>query len=98
MLRSCLFRNDPRLQACLVDNAAHVLLGCVGEYVSRLQLALMVLDEPSIAREELASGRYGPSTARSVLDYKTRRNIINRSYQQSADDIVGKMTIARMDA
>jgi hypothetical protein len=41
--------------------------------------------------------RYGPSTADAVLTYKTTRNIVNRSYQTQADNIVGKMTIAAMD-
>jgi hypothetical protein len=29
--------------------------------------------------------------------YKTKRRIINYGYQQQADNIVGKMTIARLD-
>jgi hypothetical protein len=41
--------------------------------------------------------KYGPSTARAVLTFKRARNIINRSYQTQADDIVGKMTIAELD-
>jgi hypothetical protein len=32
-----------------------------------------------------------------VLAYKKKRNIINRSYQTQADNIVGKMTIAALD-
>jgi hypothetical protein len=98
MLRSRLFKNDARLQACLVGDSSHVLLGDVGTHVSRIQLALMMLDDNAILKQELASGCYGPATARSVLDYKNKRNIVNRSYQTKADDIVGKMTIARMDA
>jgi hypothetical protein len=31
------------------------------------------------------------------LSYKKKRNIINRSYQTQADNIVGKMTIASLD-
>ena len=41
---------------------------------------------------------YGPSTAAAVLSYKTKRQIINRSYQTTPDSIVGKMTIASLDA
>lgn len=41
---------------------------------------------------------YGPSTAAAVLSYKTNRQIINRSYQTKPDSIVGKMTIASLDA
>jgi hypothetical protein len=47
---------------------------------------------------ELASGRYGASTAEAVLEYKRTRKIINFSYQTKADNIVGKMTIAALDA
>ena len=36
--------------------------------------------------------------AAAVLAYKKKRNIINWSYQQQADNIVGKMTIAALDA
>jgi hypothetical protein len=32
-----------------------------------------------------------------VLKYKTKRNIVNRAYQSSPDNIVGKMTIASLD-
>ena len=41
--------------------------------------------------------RYGPSTADVVLAYKRKRNIINYSYQTTADNIVGKMTMAALD-
>jgi hypothetical protein len=43
------------------------------------------------------SQTYGPSTADAVLRYKTDRDIVNRSYQQAADNIVGKMTIQYLD-
>jgi hypothetical protein len=37
---------------------------------------------------------YGKQTADAVLAYKKKRGIINRGYQASADNIVGKMTMA----
>jgi hypothetical protein len=40
---------------------------------------------------------YGPSTAAAVLKFKKKRRIINTSYQQHEDDIVGRMTIKAMD-
>ena len=46
----------------------------------------------------MARAHYGPSTAAAVLAFKTRRNIINRAYQTKADNIVGRMTIAALDA
>lgn len=50
-----------------------------------------------IEKVETEARRYGPSTARAVLSYKTKRSIINRAYQQTPDAIVGKMTIASLD-
>jgi hypothetical protein len=40
---------------------------------------------------------YGPGTATAVLAYKTARGIINPAFQAQPDNIVGKMTIRRMD-
>ncbi|MBV8967659.1 MAG: hypothetical protein JO331_01175 [Verrucomicrobia bacterium] len=96
-LRSKLFRGDQRLEACLVDNASHITPGAVGDHVTKIQTALTLLGEPNIAASEIATKTYGPSTAAAVLAYKTKRNIINRSYQVQADNIVGKMTISALD-
>jgi hypothetical protein len=60
-------------------------------------MALFALDRLKIDRQELTLQTYGDSTARAVLAFKTKRKIINRSYQNTPDDIVGKMTIARLD-
>jgi hypothetical protein len=45
-----------------------------------------------------ADGVYGPATAAAVLAYKQKRDIVNRSYQTEADNIVGKMTMASLDS
>jgi hypothetical protein len=58
----------------------------------------MALEKVAITQEELDAARYGPSTAKAVLTYKTKRNIVNRAYQAQADDIVGIMTIKALDA
>jgi hypothetical protein len=50
-----------------------------------------------IALDEVSSQSYGTSTATAVLNYKRVRRIINFSYQTTADNIVGKMTIASLD-
>lgn len=97
-LRSFIFAGQKRLEVCLRDDAGHVVRGAVGEHVRLIQTALIHLDGAAIDPAELKGGFYGPSTARAVLAFKTRRNIVNRSYQKSADDIVGKMTIAALDA
>jgi hypothetical protein len=91
------FKGDSRLEACLVSDPAHVTQGATGEHVSKIQTALMLLAEPKIDNRELIAKRYGPSTAATVLAYKTKRRIINPSYQTQADNIVGKMTIAALD-
>jgi hypothetical protein len=96
-LRSKLFQNDPALEACLVNDAAHITQGAVGDHVGKTQQALFTLDGLSIDAGELSAQSYGPSTAAAVLSFKRDRSIINRSYQTQADNIVGKMTIARMD-
>ena len=97
-LVSRMFQGDRKLEACLVDNAAHVTLGAQGEHVAKIQISLFMLDNLKIDRTELVTQTYGPSTAAAVLAYKTKRQIINRSYQTTPDSIVGKMTIASLDA
>jgi hypothetical protein len=94
-LQSKLFKGDQRLEACLIHDSAHVTPGTAGEFVTKIQKALFILDGAVIDPSE--QGIYGPSTADAVLAYKKRRKIINYSYQTQADDIVGKMTIASLD-
>lgn len=96
-LQSDFFRGDPRLEACLVQDSAHITPGSKGDFVSKIQLALEALDDADIDDSEMTSATYGPSTADAVLDYKTARKIINFGYQTQADNIVGKMTIAALD-
>src|SRR6476620_11050704 len=97
-LRSNLFSGDGRLESCLTQDSAHLTPGVQGQFVGKVQAALEYLDGARIDENELDSDTYGPSTAAAVLAYKTARQIINRNYQQSADNIVGKMTIDRLDA
>lgn len=96
-LASNLFSGDRALEDCLIRDSAHVTTGTVGEHVTKLHSALVLLDNSTIDISELREGRYGPSTARAVLAFKRKRRIINYSYETNADDIVGKMTIATMD-
>src|SRR5690349_16955806 len=96
-LVSLLLRDEPRLQACLVADPAHVVPGSNGRHVGLIQKVLLVLDKADISPAELRSRVYGPTTTAAVLAYKRKRNIINRAYQTTADNIVGKMTIAQMD-
>ncbi|WP_284316461.1 peptidoglycan-binding domain-containing protein [Labrys miyagiensis] len=97
MLISSLLREDPRLQACLVDDAAHLTVGSQGRAVAKVQMALLALDWLRIDQGEIRSQTYGSSTAAAVLSFKSKRGIINYNYQRTADNIVGKMTIAALD-
>ncbi len=96
-LTSRLFRDNKRLQACLVDDQAHLTPGAKGDFVILVQHALDALDGAGISPAEIMAGTYGPTTTAAVLDYKTKRKIINKSYQTKPDNIVGKMTIKALD-
>ncbi len=96
-LSSNLFAGDPRLEACAVSNPDHVTPGSIGPHVRKIQAAVMTLDGADIDEAELDAASYGPSTAAAVLAYKTKRDIVNRSYQTQADNIVGIMTIKALD-
>lgn len=96
-LTSRLFKPDQRLQRTLDLDSAHVVPGETGDHVARIQVALADLDGLQIAENEVSTKQYGPSTATAALSFKRARKIINRSYQNSEDNIVGKMTIAALD-
>jgi diketogulonate reductase-like aldo/keto reductase len=97
-LQSLFFRKIPQLEAAAVSDPAHIKQGARGYHVSMIQQTLIGADDARIAATELLTEHYGPTTAQAVLRYKTKRNIINFSYQKKADNIVGKMTIAALDA
>ena len=92
-LQSQLFRGDRQLEAAAVSDSAHIVPGARGDHVRKIQLALIQLDGAAIATD----GIYGQATAAAVLAFKQERNIINRAIQTTADNIVGKMTIAALD-
>lgn len=92
-LQSRLFRGDPKLEAAAVSDTAHIVPNATGDHVRKIQVALIHLDGAAIEPD----GKYGPATAAAVLAFKRKRNIINRSYQTQADNIVGKMTMASLD-
>ena len=96
-LHSKLFRGDQALEACLVRDSAHLVQGTVGDHVGKVQKALLLLENARISTEEFLGKKYGKTTADAVLAYKTKRRIINFSYQNRPDNIVGKMTIAALD-
>ena len=96
-LRSRLFAGDRRLEACLVDDKAHLTPGTRGDFVSKVHTALFLVDGLNVDASDLRTQLYGPSTAAAVLAYKRKRHIVNPTYQRTEDDIVGKMTVASLD-
>jgi hypothetical protein len=96
-LQSRLFRGDNALESCLVKDAAHIVEGARGSHVNKIQRALVLLDGALIDGNEILAELYGRSTANAVLAYKRKRRIINPAYQNTADNIVGRMTIASLD-
>lgn len=92
-LLSTLFRGDAQLEAAGASDSAHITPGSRGPHVAKIQTALNRLDGAALE----ADGKFGPGTASAVLAYKRKRDIVNRSYQQAADNIVGRMTIAALD-
>ncbi|MEO8050260.1 MAG: hypothetical protein ABI833_07565 [Acidobacteriota bacterium] len=96
-LLSNLFRGNRALEACALQDSAHITHGATGDHVAKIQFALFSLDGLTIDRTDLVFQQYGRSTAAAVLAYKKRRQIINQTYQSTPDDIVGKMTIAALD-
>lgn len=92
-LKSYLFSNDKQLQAAAVSNPAHVMRGAKGDHVAKIQYALSRITGEHIDTD----GIFGAQTAAAVLAFKTKHQIINRSYQSQPDDIVGIMTMAALD-
>ncbi len=93
-LQSKLFSGDAKLEAAAVSDAAHITQGASGDHVRKIQLALSQIDGRGLDID----GQYGTATAAAVLAYKQKRMIVNASYQSTADNIVGRMTIARLDS
>lgn len=100
-LNSLLFTSptpDPRLEACLVEDAAHITPGTIGDHVEKIQTALNQLSAGP-GRENfnlVLDGHYGPATAAAVTIYKNKRSILQPG-QVTADNIVGKRTIKSLD-
>lgn len=91
------FKGNDRLEKCLVSHPHHVVPGEAGPHVAKIQEALILLGAGVIGATEISKSFYGITTRQAVLQYKSKRNIINKSYQNTADNIVGIMTIERLD-
>jgi hypothetical protein len=107
-LTSELFRDNKKLQDCLIRDSAHIVASDPlrtgendqGEHVALIHKALrQVMPNPSFGLEE-ATETYGPKTAEVVRQFKALQNppILNKALQQTVpDNIVGKLTIAALD-
>jgi peptidoglycan hydrolase-like protein with peptidoglycan-binding domain len=95
-LASRLFTDPPNadLEACLVDDAAHILTGADGPHVACIQIALSLLSDGAVFL--VIDGIYGQATASAVFDYKNARQILGPG-QVTPDDIVGKRTLQSLD-
>jgi hypothetical protein len=97
-LISELFRDSERLQTCVHVPEEHIVPGSQGDHVGLIQQALMRLGVAVISATEILAQRFGNSTVQAVRRFKgPPRNVINRAYQNTPDDIVGQMTIDRLD-
>lgn len=93
-LVSARFFDSAELQSCANDDSAHLTAGSNGPAVALVQDALIDLGaDLGVAG---ADGVYGQDTATAVRTYKTERDI--RNAQGVIDDVVGKKTIAALDA
>ena len=70
-LQSRLFRGDAALEACLVNDRAHLVEGMRGAHVPKVQRALGVLDGAHIDVAEVSGQIYGRTTA--AADRKSTR-------------------------
>ena len=108
-LTSELFKNNGKLQDCLIRDSAHIVAdepplrrgeNAQGEHVALIHKALrQVMPNPSFGLEE-ATETYGPKTAEVVRQFKAMQNppILNKALRQTIpDNIVGKQTIAALD-
>jgi peptidoglycan hydrolase-like protein with peptidoglycan-binding domain len=96
-LQAFIFKGDRALEAAAASHPAHILQGHTGDHVGKIQEALIMLDGAVISDAERLTKSYGPSTAKAVLNYKSKRKIINKSYQSAPDAVVGIMTMKSLD-
>jgi hypothetical protein len=90
-LQSKLFSGEPRLEACLISDPAHITSGTTGTFVQKIQTALKELDGAAIAATEISAMRYGASTVTAVVAFKKKR------HSASHDGIIGRTTLATLD-
>ncbi|MDN3309425.1 hypothetical protein QWJ90_00585 [Microbacterium oryzae] len=85
---------DPRLDACLVDDAAHIFQGADGSHVACIQIALSLLSDGQVFL--VIDGVFGDQTSQAVFDFKDERGILAPG-EVVPNRIVGKGTIKALD-
>lgn len=99
-VQSKLFTRDKKVEArlndCMRSHAHNIRPGSSGDHVSAIQSALFILENANLPGNELGQSLYGPQTARAVRDYKDKRKILGPG-QKQVDNIVGILTITRLD-
>ncbi len=85
---------NPELEACLVDDAAHIFQGLRGTHVACIQIALSLLSDGAVFL--VIDGVFGSETADAVFDFKDERGILGPG-QAQPDRIVGKRTLQALD-
>jgi peptidoglycan hydrolase-like protein with peptidoglycan-binding domain len=93
-LQSQLFRGDSKLEAAAASDPAHILPGANGPHVGKIQQALIQLDGAAIAQDSV----YGPDTAAAVANFKRNQEPPLLNFAGTIDDIVGRKTMAALDA
>jgi hypothetical protein len=81
-LHSRLFAGHRALEACLVEDSAHLTLGAVGDHVSKVHAALFVLDNVSVAANELRVQKYAPSTVVAGLAFKRNATLSTQAVKR----------------
>lgn len=101
------FKANDKLKACAENDRDHIgentypASDRAGEHVALIHEALhawVLKASPPVApvaAAEASEKRFGPDTARLVIAFKTRNNILN--YAGRIDPIVGKKTVAALD-
>jgi hypothetical protein len=90
------------LQDCLDNDSKHIMPESVGAHVVQIQKALLAIDgekysadEKTALQKEIDVRKYGRTTRGLVLRYKKDRSIKREG--RDFDDVVGRMTIDRLD-
>ncbi len=98
VLKSMMFADIQVFEDCAVDDAKHIVPGTIGLHVVMIQGALATVGGQKIDEREVDKKLYGVSTAAAVANFKRSHKPPLLNYRNQIDPIVGKKTIAALDA